>query len=129
MGGFSYIELPKFIENKRATINPQNTDQECFKWAVLVRHVTRAAVYRVGGNYRQHEYKYNFDSISFPPLLSDIAKFEKSIRFEQKTIELLETFGIPTTPVIFRGSENNQDVAKHFVRSIVEIAKKNRQTA
>lgn len=30
-------------------------------------------------------------------------------------IELLETFGIPTTPVIFPGSENNQEVAKHFV--------------
>ncbi|XP_022173276.1 uncharacterized protein LOC111035801 [Myzus persicae] len=39
-------------------------------------------------------------------------------------IELLETFGIPTTPVIFRGSEHNQEVAKHFVLSIVEIAEK-----
>ena len=39
-------------------------------------------------------------------------------------IELLETFGIPTTPVIFRSSEHNQEVAKHLVLSIVEIAEK-----
>ncbi|XP_060881669.1 uncharacterized protein LOC132953153 [Metopolophium dirhodum] len=39
-------------------------------------------------------------------------------------VELLEKFGIPTSPVIYRGNENNKDVAKHFVDSIVEIAKK-----
>jgi len=38
--------------------------------------------------------------------------------------ELLEKFDIPTTPVIFRGSLQNQDVAKHFVDSIVEMAEK-----
>jgi len=32
--GNSYIELPKWIANKKAVINPQNTDEECFKWAV-----------------------------------------------------------------------------------------------
>jgi len=35
----SFIQLPEYIDRKRATINPQNTDQECFKWAILVRHV------------------------------------------------------------------------------------------
>jgi len=39
-------------------------------------------------------------------------------------IELLETFGIPTTLIIFRGSENKQEVAKHFLQIIVEIAEK-----
>jgi len=27
----SYISLPAFIDRKRATINPQNVDQQCFK--------------------------------------------------------------------------------------------------
>jgi len=40
-------------------------------------------------------------------------------------MELHEKFEILTTPVIFRGSENNQHVAKHFVQKIVEIAEKN----
>jgi len=78
MGGSSYIQLPEFIERKRGTINPQNVDQECFKWAILARHVTGPAVYRIGENYRQHEGKYNFDCISFPTPMSDISKFEKN---------------------------------------------------
>jgi len=38
--------------------------------------------------------------------------------------ELLDKFNIPTIPVIFRGSEQNQEVSKHFVDSIVETAEK-----
>jgi len=37
-------------------------------------------------------------------------------------VELLNKFNIPTSPVIFRGSVQNQDVAKHFVQRIVEVA-------
>jgi len=82
MGGSSYIQLPEYIDRKRGTINPQNTDQECFKWAILARHVTENLVdrykYCVGENYKKHEKNYNFECISFPTPLSDIAKFEKS---------------------------------------------------
>jgi len=59
MSGSSYISLP---DRKRGTINPQNTDQQCFKWK----------------NYRKHEGKYNFDCISFPTPLSDIKIFEEN---------------------------------------------------
>jgi hypothetical protein len=38
--------------------------------------------------------------------------------------ELLEVFKIPTSLVIYHGSESRQDVAKHFIKIIVEIAKK-----
>ena len=34
--GSSYTELPEWIKNKKAVINPQNKDEECFKWAVIV---------------------------------------------------------------------------------------------
>ncbi|XP_022179896.1 uncharacterized protein LOC111040332 [Myzus persicae] len=79
MGGSSYIQLPEYIDRKRATINPQNIDQECFKWAILARHVTGPSAFRVEGDkYSQHEGKYNFDGISFPTPLSDIGKFEKN---------------------------------------------------
>ena len=33
--GGTHLPLPKFIEAKRVIINPQNQDNECFKWAVL----------------------------------------------------------------------------------------------
>ena len=82
MGGSSYIELPTYIDRKRGTINPQNTDQECFKWAILARHVaynlSDKYKYCVGENYKKHEGKYNFDGLTFPTPLSDITKFEKN---------------------------------------------------
>ena len=31
----SYIDLPGWIQNKQAVLNPQNKDEECFKWAVI----------------------------------------------------------------------------------------------
>ena len=78
MDGSSYIPLPAFIDNKHATINPQNNDQQCFKWAILARHVTNQTKFRVGDNYIQHQEKYNFDGITFPTPMSDIPKFEKN---------------------------------------------------
>jgi len=78
MGGSSYIALPAYIDRKRGTINPQNNEQQCFKWAILARHVTGQAVYRVGKNYTKHEDKYNFSNITFPTPITDIEKFEKN---------------------------------------------------
>jgi len=82
MGGSSYIELPTYIDRKRGTINPQNIDQECFKWAILARHVAENLSdkykYCVGKNYKKHEDKYNVEGITFPTPLSGINKFEKN---------------------------------------------------
>ena len=33
--GNSYLPLPDWIEKKKTIINPQNNDEECFKWAVI----------------------------------------------------------------------------------------------
>ncbi|XP_050063220.1 LOW QUALITY PROTEIN: uncharacterized protein LOC126552543 [Aphis gossypii] len=99
MGGASYIELPAYIDRKRATVNPQNLDQQCFKWAILARHVTGTAVCRVGENYMQHEDKYNFDCITFPTPLSDIPKFEKNnINVSINVYGLDKKFQIPKLP-------------------------------
>eukprot|EP00102_Acyrthosiphon_pisum_P019962 XP_016657172.1 PREDICTED: uncharacterized protein LOC107882781 isoform X1 [Acyrthosiphon pisum] len=78
MGGSSYIQLPNAIENKRATINPQNLDMQCFKWAILAKHVTGENKSRVSDNYIKHEKKYNFVDISFPTPLHQVKIFEKN---------------------------------------------------
>ena len=38
--GSPYNDLPKWIKSKKAIINPQNKDEECFKWDVIpaLRH-------------------------------------------------------------------------------------------
>ena len=32
--GGSYIKSPKWLENKKATINPKNDDDECLRWSI-----------------------------------------------------------------------------------------------
>ena len=32
--GGSYIDFPKWLKNKRATINPKNNDNKCFQYAI-----------------------------------------------------------------------------------------------
>ncbi|VVC33455.1 Ribonuclease H-like domain,Recombination endonuclease VII,Zinc finger C2H2-type [Cinara cedri] len=78
MGGSSYIPLPAGIKHKRAVINPQNTDEECFKWAILAKHVTDINRERVNEKYREHEDKYNFNNLYFPTPLTEIKNFEKN---------------------------------------------------
>ena len=34
--GGSYTNSPKWLENKKATINPKNNDAKCFQYAVAV---------------------------------------------------------------------------------------------
>ena len=41
--GSSYLPLSDWIAKKKASINPQNDDEECFKWAVI-------AVLEIGKN-------------------------------------------------------------------------------
>lgn len=78
MGGSSYIKLPREVENKKSVINPQNNDQHCFKWAILVKHVTGNNRYRVGENYSEHEEKYNFNGLHFPTPPQEVNIFENN---------------------------------------------------
>lgn len=58
MDGSSYILLPQDITNKKAVINPQNTDQECFKWTIMAKYVMGYNKNRVRINYSNEEYPY-----------------------------------------------------------------------
>ncbi|KAL4152936.1 hypothetical protein QTP88_000769 [Uroleucon formosanum] len=78
MAGSSYIPLPNDIKNKKAVINPQNTDQQCFKWAILARHVSGKVKNQVAENYTSYEEKYNFSDLTFPTPITEIKKFEKN---------------------------------------------------
>lgn len=117
MSGSSYIELPAFIEKKRGTINPQNNDEQCFKWAILAKHVTGTTVCRVNGGYKQHENKYNFDGISFPTPLSDIPKFEKNNNVSVNVYGLEKKFQPPQkypTYVVYPLRVVDEEKANHF---------------
>jgi len=59
----SHIPLPFDLYNKKAIINPQNNDDQSFKWAILCIHVTGDNKHRVKDNYFNHVDKYNFINI------------------------------------------------------------------
>lgn len=74
--GSTFVELPANIRANKAVINPQNQDQECFKWSILAalhpaaRHAERIQ------QYRQHENDLDFSNISFPVKIDDVKTFE-----------------------------------------------------
>ena len=79
--GSSYIEPPKWLYNKKVTINPKNTkDNNCFQYAI-----TAALNYLNIGHLSERISKlkpfiniYNWDNIDFPAGQKDYSAFEKN---------------------------------------------------
>ena len=76
--GGSYIGSPKWIKNKKPTINPKNNDYKCFQYAV-----TLALNLDKINNYPERISKiklfidqYNWNEIDFPSTSKDWKKFE-----------------------------------------------------
>ena len=79
LAGSSYIPLPKFLASKKAIINPKNTDQECFKWAVTEAvYPQKSNCDRITKTSKTNAEKFNWDGIKFPVKLSQIRLFEKN---------------------------------------------------
>ena len=78
-GGF-YNELPKWIKSKKAVINPQNKDEECFKWAVIaaLHHEEIKKDHQCISRLRAYEKQYNWKGLEFPVSIKKIDKFEKN---------------------------------------------------
>ena len=79
LAGSSYIPLPKFLASKKAIINPKNSDQECFKWAVTEAvYPQKSNCDRITKTRKTNAEKFNWDGIKFPVKLSQISLFEKN---------------------------------------------------
>ena len=78
--GSAYIELPEWLKSKKAVINLQNKDEECFKWAVIEalhheeikHHPERISLLSPYKN------QYNWEGLEFPVSIKKIDKFEKN---------------------------------------------------
>ena len=76
----SYNVLPEWIKSKKAVINPQNKDEECFKWTVIEalhheeikHHPERISLLR------PYENQYNWKGLEFPVSIKKIGKSEKN---------------------------------------------------
>ena len=62
----SYLPLPDWLARKKAVINPQNGDEECFKWAVIaVENIGMKDPQRVS-NLKKFTDNYDWSGLKFP---------------------------------------------------------------
>ena len=73
--GSSYLSLPDWLAKKKVIINPQNDDEECFKWAVIAASVIVKDPQCVS-NLRKFTDNYDWSGLKFPVSIKDIGKFE-----------------------------------------------------
>ena len=74
--GSSYIELPKYLQTKKAIVNVKNEDNKCLKWALLsCLHPAKKDPQRVN-KYMQFK-GLRFTGVDFPVPLSQMPKVER----------------------------------------------------
>ena len=83
--GGSYSALPKWIKSKKAVTNPQNKNEESFKWATIagIHHEEIKKDHQCISRLRPYENQYNWEGLEFPVSIKNIDKFEKIDKFEQ----------------------------------------------
>jgi hypothetical protein len=79
IGGRSYIPLDDFLSSKKAIINMENEDNECFKWCVTrALNMKEKHGERIDKDLIEKSKKLNWEGIEFPVKLDQIKKFEKN---------------------------------------------------
>ena len=76
--GGSYIDSPKWLKNKKSTINPKNNDYECFQYAVTLAlniHRINSHPERIS-KIKPFIEQYNWKDIDFPSTIKDWKKSE-----------------------------------------------------
>ena len=78
--GGSYTELPEWLKSKKAVINPQNKDEECFKWAAIaaLHHEEIKNKFERISLLKPYENRYNWKGLEFPVSIKKIDKFEEN---------------------------------------------------
>ena len=74
----TFVESPNWIKNKKCTVNPQNKDNKCFQYFVIIslyhkeikNNLERISKIKPFINNR------NWDNINFPPQEQDFKTFE-----------------------------------------------------
>ena len=79
LNGKSYKPPPKIIKNKKAIINMENDDNQCYKWAsTRALNPVDKHPERVTKILKMQAEKLNWEGIEFPMKVKDIHKFEKN---------------------------------------------------
>ena len=76
--GGSYIDSPKWLQNKKATINPKNNDDQCFQYAITValNHEKNRKDPQKVTKIKPFIDQYNWKETDLPSNTKDWKKFE-----------------------------------------------------
>ena len=117
------------MKSKKAVINSQNKEEQCFKWAVIEalhheevkHHPERITLLR------PYENQYNWKGLEFPVSIKEIYKFEKS----SPGIPVKVLFNNKKSQNIYaaRRSERNVKCKKQVNLLIIEDGEKKHYTA
>jgi len=114
IGSWSYLMLPENIISRKAVVNPQNIDQQCFKWAILAKHVSKYRS-RVGTNYFNEEHRYDFSVLSVPTTVSEITLFERANPGTSVNVYGLKYNGtLPTQLMVYPLRVTDEEMPNHF---------------
>ena len=78
--GSSYLKMPKPLALKKAIVSVKNSDDQCFKWAILSALFPAKKDAQRVGKYAEHEDKMDWSGLTFPVALDKIPLFEKRNR-------------------------------------------------
>ena len=92
----SYIDLPKYLKEKKAIVNVQNTDQQCLKWALLsaLHPIDHGSHPDRVSKYRPHQDELDFTGVNFPVTLKDIPNVEHQNNLAINVFGYSESAGI-----------------------------------
>ena len=77
--GGSYTESPKWLKNKKSTVNQKNNDYKCFQYAtILALNFDKVTSHpeRITKKIKSFINKYNWNDINFPTTRKDWNRFE-----------------------------------------------------
>ena len=86
----TFIETPVRIKNKKYTINPQNKDNKCFQYSIVIsthRKEIKNNPERISKS-RPYINNFNWENINFPPQEQDFKTFE--INNESTALNILQ---------------------------------------
>ncbi|XP_050056138.1 uncharacterized protein LOC126549806 [Aphis gossypii] len=109
--GGAYLDLPKFIREKKAIINVKNKDKYCFKYSILTKYDKRSNKSRFNQKYFDFLEKksgLDFKCIDFPTPINQIKKFE---RLNNVSVNV---YSLNNKGTIFPLFINNKEEKNHF---------------
>ena len=108
--GESYIKSPEWLKNKKATINPQNeNDDNCFQYAITVALNHQNIVRDLQGISKNKPFinQYNWKRIEIPTEQKDWKKFEQNNKKIALNI-LFVPYNTKTIRLAYKSEYNNE---------------------